>query len=61
MPSENTPKIQPWKALSSLEEADNPDLSERNLRANSPGGGSGASVSKPVDRDTKADQYKHQE
>jgi hypothetical protein len=52
MPKQTAPKIQPWKALSSLAEDKNPNLGTRNLnlRANEPACSMGASVSKPMDR-----------
>jgi hypothetical protein len=50
MPKNISPKIQPWKALSSLAEDKNPDLGARNLRSNEPACTMGASVTKPMDR-----------
>jgi hypothetical protein len=46
-------KLQPWKAMSSLEEDKNPDLKARGIAPNQMVCTDGASVSKPMDRKSK--------
>ena len=51
--SSSTPKIQPWKAMKSLEEDPNPNISEKPVDAQAlePSSiGGGAAVSKPTIR-----------
>ena len=49
----NDKKIQPWKAMTSLEEDKNPNLKQRGVAPNQPVCTMGASVSKPMDRKPK--------
>ncbi|OAA70227.1 hypothetical protein ISF_02201 [Cordyceps fumosorosea ARSEF 2679] len=52
-PIKITNKIKPWKSMRTLEEDPNPDISGLNaLERSQPCGGSGSSVSKPMDRRT---------
>jgi hypothetical protein len=55
MPGANTTKVQPWKALSSLAESESPEDHARLARqTRSEPRPQGASVSKPMDRQTRA-------
>ena len=49
-------KLQPWKAFTCLEEDKNPDLKARKIAKNEPVCTMGASVSKPMDRDSILDK-----
>ena len=54
VPQDPSPKIQPWKAMKSLEENTNPDFSKMKELSTKPTSSTmGASVSKPMDRRTE--------
>ncbi|KAK8139281.1 hypothetical protein PG984_002661 [Apiospora sp. TS-2023a] len=50
---EQTQKIQPWKAMTSMAEDDDPEHSNWKFDSGDPSTTDGASVSKPMDRNAK--------
>lgn len=59
MPDKPTPKIQPWKAMKTMEEDLDPDFGKlKNFQSTEPTCGSGSSVSKPMDRRTGYGSWK---
>ena len=53
MPEQQKPKTQPWKAMKSTEEEPNPDFLKMKFDKKAMTGSFGASVTRPMDRDTK--------